>query len=173
MPEAIIFFFPLSQSFTDLNSSLSWLHQCTCTHRKFATMMIYSVFSLPLHKLFCDRRAYAYTRSRQWRASSNLVYVCPWESAWKNVCEYYRFHFLLYLCVLLSFIFFFFPKQLKEIGWCIVFSYSCRLGKKKTTETFIEEFLLYFVNSGRGWTYSFEQMKSKPTDEQPNWTPYE
>ncbi len=71
------------------------------------------------------------------------------------------------MCVIVVHLFFF-PKQLKEIGWCIVFSYSCRLGKKKTTETFIEEFLLYFVNSGRGWTYSFEQMKSKPTDEQPN-----
>ncbi len=28
--------------------------------------------------------------------------------------------------------------------------------------------LIIFVNSDRGRTYSFEQMKSKPTDEQPN-----
>jgi hypothetical protein len=28
--------------------------------------------------------------------------------------------------------------------------------------------LIMFVNSDRGWAYSFEQMKSKPTDEQLN-----
>jgi hypothetical protein len=145
MPEAIIFFF-LSQSFTDFSSQSSWLHQCTCTHRKFATMMIYSVFSLYVSKLFCDRRAYAYTRSMWRRVSSNLVRMCPWMHIKK--CTWVL-SISSSIDVLLSLIFFL--RQIIKRNWllyCLLLFMQIR--KKEDDCNVHRRMLIIFVNSSRG-----------------------
>lgn len=154
MPRAIISLFPSSLKlywslFIAFLIASMHLHAQEICH--YDDLLCF--FSPFFCKLFCDRRAYVYTRSMQQRAPSNLVYICPWECIWKKmyvgIIDFIFYYF--YLCVIVVHLFFFFPKQLKEIGYFIVFSYSCRLDKKKkmttttttaATETYIEECLL-------------------------------
>ncbi len=144
-------------------------HACTGNLLLWWSTLVF----LYLTKLFCDHRAYVYTRSMWRQVSSNLLSICAHEIIEKkNLCEYYQFLFFS-ISALLSFIFFFLPNNKRNwLVYCLFLFMQIR-EKEDDDDDVHRRMLIIFVNSDRGRTYSFEQMKSKPTDEQPNWTPYE
>ncbi len=162
MPRAIISF----SSFSELYWSLFIAFLIASMHMHAQEICYYDdllcFFSPFLHKLFCDRRAYVYTRPRQWQASSNHVCICPWERM-KKCMWVLSISCIIFRYVIVVHRFFSSARQLKEIGFGIVFSYSCKLGKKKTTETFIDECLSCLLTPvGLGHIHSSKWNRNQP-----------